>query len=114
MGGLVAVGLVAVLGFVVWCREAAFGALWWTLWVDRLGVLVLLCGLAAVLGVGGLGVALAHHEGALYDKVYSGVPEFQTEPNRLLMEVVDQRRPGKALDVGMGQGRNALALARQG
>ena len=50
----------------------------------------------------------------MYDKVYSGVPEFKTEPNRLLMETVDGRKPGRALDVGMGQGRNALALARLG
>jgi SAM-dependent methyltransferase len=61
-----------------------------------------------------LRLALAHDEGSLYDKVYAGVAEFRAEPNRLLVEAVAQRRPGKALDVGMGQGRNALHLAAQG
>ena len=61
-----------------------------------------------------LRLAVAHDEGTYYDKTYAGVPEFRTEPNRLLVESVAQRPPGKALDVGMGQGRNALYLASQG
>jgi SAM-dependent methyltransferase len=56
----------------------------------------------------------AHDEGDLYDKVYSAPPTFNTEPNRLLVAAVRGRSPGRALDVGMGQGRNALYLARQG
>jgi SAM-dependent methyltransferase len=59
-------------------------------------------------------LALAHDEGTLYDGVYSSTPEFRTEPNRLLVESVADLKPGRALDVGMGQGRNALFLARQG
>jgi 2-polyprenyl-3-methyl-5-hydroxy-6-metoxy-1,4-benzoquinol methylase len=39
---------------------------------------------------------------------------FKRAPNSLLVEAVKGRRPGKALDVGMGQGRNAIYLARQG
>jgi 2-polyprenyl-3-methyl-5-hydroxy-6-metoxy-1,4-benzoquinol methylase len=39
---------------------------------------------------------------------------FNTKPNAFLMEVVAGRSPGRALDVGMGQGRNALWLAQQG
>ena len=39
---------------------------------------------------------------------------FTKEPNRLLVETVRGRRPGSALDVAMGQGRNALYLASQG
>jgi len=30
------------------------------------------------------------------------------------METIKKRRPGKALDVGMGQGRNSIFLAQQG
>jgi 2-polyprenyl-3-methyl-5-hydroxy-6-metoxy-1,4-benzoquinol methylase len=41
-------------------------------------------------------------------------PRFNTEPNAFLMEVVAGRSRGRALDVGMGQGRNALWLAQQG
>jgi SAM-dependent methyltransferase len=39
---------------------------------------------------------------------------FTTEPNALLASAIAGRRPGRALDVGMGEGRNAVYLARQG
>ena len=35
-------------------------------------------------------------------------------PNAFLVDMTKDRRPGKALDVAMGQGRNAIWLARQG
>jgi 2-polyprenyl-3-methyl-5-hydroxy-6-metoxy-1,4-benzoquinol methylase len=41
-------------------------------------------------------------------------PRFNTNPNGFMVEMVKGRKPGKALDVGMGQGRNALWLAQQG
>jgi SAM-dependent methyltransferase len=41
-------------------------------------------------------------------------PEFNTAPNSFLVSVLDHRRPGRALDVGMGEGRNTLYLAKQG
>ena len=41
-------------------------------------------------------------------------PAFNTQPNAFLVEMVKGRKPGTALDVGMGQGRNAIYLARQG
>ncbi|MBL8179971.1 MAG: class I SAM-dependent methyltransferase [Bryobacterales bacterium] len=41
-------------------------------------------------------------------------PAFNVEPNAFLVEMVKGRKPGKALDVGMGQGRNAIWLAQQG
>lgn len=53
----------------------------------------------------------AHDEGVLYNRVYAAPPEFNTKPNQLLVEAVADVSPGKALDVGMGQGRNALYLA---
>jgi len=50
-----------------------------------------------------------------YNGIYSGGSEvFTREPNRLLVEAVRNRKPGRALDVGMGQGRNALFLAKNG
>ena len=44
----------------------------------------------------------------------SDKPAFNTQPNAFLVEMVKGRPPGAALDVGMGQGRNALYLAQQG
>ena len=41
-------------------------------------------------------------------------PAFNTEPNAFLVAVAENRTPGKALDVGMGEGRNALYLAKLG
>jgi SAM-dependent methyltransferase len=41
-------------------------------------------------------------------------PRFNTKPNAFLVEVVKGRKPGTALDVGMGQGRNSIWLAQQG
>jgi 2-polyprenyl-3-methyl-5-hydroxy-6-metoxy-1,4-benzoquinol methylase len=41
-------------------------------------------------------------------------PGFNTHPNAFLIDMVKGRRPGKALDVAMGQGRNSLWLAQQG
>jgi len=50
-----------------------------------------------------------------WDQVYSREPHLYTrEANALLAEVVRDLAPGKALDIGMGQGRNAHYLAAQG
>jgi hypothetical protein len=39
---------------------------------------------------------------------------FSREPNRLLVETIRDERPGTALELAMGQGRNALYLASHG
>lgn len=50
-----------------------------------------------------------------YDELYRGSSEvFTRQPNAFLASVVRDRKPGRALDVGMGQGRNALFLASLG
>lgn len=41
-------------------------------------------------------------------------PSFNLEANSFLVHVAEGLSPGRALDVGMGQGRNALHLARRG
>jgi SAM-dependent methyltransferase len=41
-------------------------------------------------------------------------PGFNTAPNAFLVSVAEGRIPGRALDVGMGEGRNALYLAKLG
>ena len=39
---------------------------------------------------------------------------FNKQPNALLVEIAGHRTPGAALDVGMGQGRNSIYLAKHG
>lgn len=52
---------------------------------------------------------------AVFNNVYSNpTPGFATEPNALLIATVESRKPGRALDIGMGQGRNAVFLAIKG
>jgi Tellurite resistance protein TehB len=41
-------------------------------------------------------------------------PAFNIRPNAFLMEIAKTRKPGAALDVGMGQGRNSIWLAQRG
>ena len=43
----------------------------------------------------------------------TGGAGFKTAPNQFLIDAVKGRRPGAALDLGMGQGRNAIYLAQQ-
>jgi SAM-dependent methyltransferase len=51
----------------------------------------------------------------LWNKVYAGdKPIFSQEPTALLVQAVQSRPPATALDVGTGQGRNALFLAMAG
>lgn len=52
---------------------------------------------------------------AVWNGVYSDEDShISNYPNRFLAEVVQNRKPGRVLDIGMGQGRNSLFLARLG
>jgi len=52
---------------------------------------------------------------AVWNRVYAHeTASLAPYPNRFLAEVVQGRKPGRALDLGMGQGRNSLFLARLG
>jgi len=62
-------------------------------------------------------LAFTRPDGAkvLWNKVYGGHdPIFVQTPNALLASAIEGRKPGKALDIGMGQGRNTVFLAMQG
>lgn len=104
----------ALEDFNTWRKHPAHASLSWedTLKLYRAHLVAM--GLTTDAADRTMRLALAHDEGTLYDGVYAGAPEFRTEPNRLLVESVAGLKPGRALDVGMGQGRNALFLARQG
>jgi SAM-dependent methyltransferase len=49
-----------------------------------------------------------------WNRTYREGGSVKLEPNQLLVDTVRGRKPGKALDLGIGQGRNALYLASQG
>ncbi len=51
----------------------------------------------------------------LWNKIYAGkdAPIFVSHPSAFLMRTIAGVAPGKALDIGMGQGRNAVFLATQ-
>ena len=63
-----------------------------------------------------VGYALAGTGGtrAMWDQIYAHGTGFEHEPNKLLVASVDALHPGTALDVAMGQGRNAVYLASRG
>lgn len=51
----------------------------------------------------------------LFDRIYaSGAPNVAGAPNALLLASVEGRPPGRALEVAVGHGRNAVALAARG
>ncbi|MCX6632686.1 MAG: methyltransferase domain-containing protein, partial [Candidatus Solibacter sp.] len=50
-----------------------------------------------------------------WDRAYSNPGlVFNTRPNAFLAEVAKLLKPGRALDIGMGQGRNSVYLAELG
>jgi SAM-dependent methyltransferase len=57
-----------------------------------------------------------HGVEVLWDKVFaaSDNPIFTLKPTALLRDAIRGRKPGTALDIGMGQGRNAVLLAAEG
>lgn len=51
----------------------------------------------------------------MFDRIYaSDRPSFSQNPSTVLVEAIESATPGRALDVAMGQGRNALFLAQRG
>jgi 2-polyprenyl-3-methyl-5-hydroxy-6-metoxy-1,4-benzoquinol methylase len=51
----------------------------------------------------------------VWNKIYAASePHFNTQPNEFLRKAVTGLKPGRALDIGMGQGRNTIFLAQQG
>ena len=54
-------------------------------------------------------------EADFWNRFFTSPPSsYNREPNAFLVSVVEGRKPGRALDVGMGEGRNALYLAKLG
>lgn len=53
-------------------------------------------------------------QSAAWNQIYKNAVGFNREPNRLLTTAITGVTPGDALDIAMGQGRNALYLAGHG
>lgn len=50
-----------------------------------------------------------------FNRIYSmNPPPFRSQASAYLARIIEGRKPGKALDVAMGQGRNSLYLASKG
>lgn len=50
----------------------------------------------------------------VWNDIYTNDVGFNKQPNQLLVDTISGVRPGTALDLTMGQGRNALYLASRG
>lgn len=51
----------------------------------------------------------------IFNRIFAaGNPGFSVKPSGLLMAAVEGRKPRRALDVGMGQGRNSVFLGIRG
>jgi len=78
------------------------------------------CAVLVTLLVSGFPVAAQEKPGASavaerFNKLYSGTSDlFSAAPNAFLARTVTGLKPGRALDVAMGQGRNSIFLAKQG
>ena len=49
-----------------------------------------------------------------WNRIYRSGSGFHKKPNQLLVDTIKGKKPGAAIDIAMGQGRNALYLAAQG
>ena len=74
-------------------------------------LLIVFIGMIA--GVSAMGPS-GWRESSLYEGGLKSVPTITREPNALLAKTVAGRRPGRALDLGVGDGRNAIMLAERG
>ena len=100
--------------FSKWRQESANSGLKWEQAIENYSRRLKTEGLSDSDITKTISIISSHDEASLYDPIYKAAPKFETAPNRLLVEAIRNRRPGKALDVGMGQGRNTIYLAQRG
>lgn len=107
-------GKAALDAFLQWRKVPVNAALTHSDALDRYRRKLLAEGLGADAAQRTMRLIEAYDEGQLYDRVYAEPPQFNTKPNQLLADAIAGVAPGEALDVGMGQGRNAIHLAGKG
>ena len=107
-------GTAAYAAFLQWKASSENAKLAWEPAIQKYETKLKADGLQPEIASKTIRIIEARDEASLYDPVFANAPKFDATPNRLLMEAIKTRKPGAALDVGMGQGRNALYLAKQG
>ena len=108
-------GEAAYAAFVAWRNAPENRSLTWEHATEKYSAKLIAGGMKPDVAAKTLSIISSRDEGTYYDPVYaSPTSTFSTSPNKLLIEAVANRKPGRALDVGMGQGRNAIYLARLG
>jgi len=107
-------GRAAFEAFLQWKEKADNAKLKWNEALENYRSKLKSDGLSDAAAESVIRLVVAYDEAELYDQVYSGQPKFNTKPNDFLVRAVEGIAPGDALDVGMGQGRNSIFLARKG
>ncbi|HBY64659.1 MAG TPA: hypothetical protein DEH78_32975, partial [Solibacterales bacterium] len=108
-------GRAALRAFQQWKQRPANAVLEWDESLSRYRASLRAAGLSERAAERTMRLIAAYDEADLYNRVYTGAPSFNTQPNRFLVEAAAAiPAAGSALDAGMGQGRNALFLASKG
>ena len=107
-------GRSALSAFRAWKGDPANASLKWVDALAKYRAKLRRDGLSEEAAESTLRLVIAYDEAELYDKIYAGEPTFNAKPNAFLVEAVAGLKAGKALDVGIGQGRNAVYLAGLG
>jgi SAM-dependent methyltransferase len=100
--------------FLTWWKEPPNAALKWDAAIEKYRGKLRAEGLSESDTAKTISIISARDEGTFYDRIFAEAPKFKTTPSALLVEAVRSLPPGKALDVGMGQGRNSIYLAQKG
>ncbi len=100
--------------FLDWKARPENSKLKWEEAVDRYREKLKSDGLTEEAAARDIRLVTAYDEADLYNEVYAKPPHFNTNPSQVIVDAIKGLRPGEALDVGMGQGRNSIFLARNG
>ena len=107
-------GRAALEAFLHWKENPENAKLKWGNALESYRKKLISDGMSSEAAESSIRLVTAHDEAELYNQVYADPPKFNTQPNGLLVDAVEDLPPGDALDVAMGQGRNSIYLARKG
>jgi SAM-dependent methyltransferase len=107
-------GGAAYSAFTTWKQAPENRTLKWDAAIQKYKARLIAAGLSKAAAENTISIITSRDEGVFYDTDAILTRKFLGTPNKLLIEAVAKRKPGRALDVAMGQGRNAIHLARLG